>query len=82
MNISCVHTSAITELFRGIRAQMCNLITGLHIHTVHTIQSCILVYVQCLCVFYNNVSQAWFIILCVGLPESEMNVMALGLSHR
>ena len=29
LNISCVHTSAITELFRGIRAQMCNLITGL-----------------------------------------------------
>ena len=28
LNISCVHSSAIGELFRGIRAQMCNLITG------------------------------------------------------
>jgi nucleolar protein 58 len=29
LNISCVHNSAITELFRGIRGQMANLITGL-----------------------------------------------------
>ena len=31
LNISCVHSSAIGELFRGIRAQMCNLITGMKI---------------------------------------------------
>ena len=31
LNISCVHSSAISELFRGIRAQTCNLIHG----TVH-----------------------------------------------
>ena len=29
LDISCVHSSAIGELFRGIRAQMCNLITGI-----------------------------------------------------
>ena len=28
LNISCVHTSAVDELFRGIRSQMSNLITG------------------------------------------------------
>ncbi len=28
LNISCVHSSAIHELFRGIRNQMANLITG------------------------------------------------------
>lgn len=28
LNIGCIHTSAISELFRGIRLQMCSLITG------------------------------------------------------
>ena len=28
LNIPCVHNSAVSELFRGIRAQMANLITG------------------------------------------------------
>lgn len=28
LNISCVNNSAVNELFRGIRTQMCNLITG------------------------------------------------------
>ena len=36
LNISCVHSLAITELFRGIRAQMCNLITGLCSYTYGT----------------------------------------------
>ena len=44
LNIGCVHGGAVTELMRGIRQQMDNLITG--------------------------------------LPESGINVMALGLSHR
>ncbi|XP_064389367.1 nucleolar protein 58-like [Halichondria panicea] len=43
LNISCVHSSAVHELFRGIRNQMANLITG--------------------------------------LPQSELDNMALGLSH-
>lgn len=43
LNIGCVHNSTISELFRGIRHQMCNLITG--------------------------------------LPQSEVDTMALGLSH-
>ncbi len=30
LNISCVHSSAVHELFRGIRNQMANLITGTH----------------------------------------------------
>lgn len=34
LNISCVHNSAIHELFRGIRNQMANLITGKLKHTV------------------------------------------------
>ncbi len=33
LNIPCVHSSAIHELFRGIRNQMANLITGEHFIT-------------------------------------------------
>ncbi len=28
LSIGCVHNASIDELFRGIRSQMCNLITG------------------------------------------------------
>lgn len=43
LNISCVHSSAINELFRGIRNQMANLITGMYCFTL------LLVNVVCVC---------------------------------
>lgn len=35
LNISCVHSSAIAELYRGIRAQMNSLITGIPESEIH-----------------------------------------------
>ena len=62
LNISCVHSSAVHELFRGIRNQMANLITGTALLSV--------------CVY-----SMLMVGVSAGLPQSELDNMALGLSH-